>query len=298
MSSDEEQSNILFTFDDINNINDINEHTVLHDLEEDVDDLKTIHLDLEDEMKLRDPILLVNPIIGEDESFIELGEYDDPLDEDKYINHHKNLKKIEYNDYLLQKYENKDLFEELSEDLEILNIDMNINPKSKNYKNDIINSVLKDIKTTVHKLCHVHDIEDYDEVIQKKELCVNEITKLLTYNKFMEFRRSLMIKKKKGKKYNNEFIRKRKDINVYEAWDRKFIYDNNEDLIDNVEYDCESDEDEDMILLNMGNAEQIRMKRLNKLYTELGIQHGKVMIGTEELIVEPFRAPYFKPSKS
>ncbi|CAI8501623.1 unnamed protein product [Hanseniaspora opuntiae] len=275
MSSDEEQSNILFTFDDINNINDINEHTVLHDLEEDVDDLKTIHLDLEDEMKLRDPILL-----------------------DKYINHHKNLKKIEYNDYLLQKYENKDLFEELSEDLEILNIDMNINPKSKNYKNDIINSVLKDIKTTVHKLCHVHDIEDYDEVIQKKELCVNEITKLLTYNKFMEFRRSLMIKKKKGKKYNNEFIRKRKDINVYEAWDRKFIYDNNEDLIDNVEYDCESDEDEDMILLNMGNAEQIRMKRLNKLYTELGIQHGKVMIGTEELIVEPFRAPYFKPSKS
>ncbi|KAL6931318.1 uncharacterized protein HGUI_03558 [Hanseniaspora guilliermondii] len=297
MSSDEEESNILFTFDDINNINDINEHTVLHDIEESVDDLKTIHLDMEDEKKLRDPILFVNPIIGKDEQFIELDVYDDPLNDDKYTNHHKNLKKIEYNDYLLQKYENKDLFEELSEDLQILSIDMNIDPKSKNYKKDIINSVLKDIKTTVHKLCHVHDIDDFYEVIQKKELCVNEITKLLKYNKFMDFRRSLMIKKI-NKKYSNEFIRKHKDINIYEPWDQKFIHRDHEDLIANVEYDCESDEEEDMILLNMGNAEQIKMKRLTKLYNELGIQYGRLILGSKELIIEPFKTPYFKPSKS
>lgn len=295
MSSDEEESDFRFTFDDINNINDINEHTVFDDLEADVDDLKTIHMDMEDAMKLRDPILLVNPIIGKDEQAIELGGYDDPLDESKYTNHHKNLKKIEYNDYLLQKYENKDFFEELSEDLEILSIDMNINPMSKNYKNDIINSVLKDIKTTVHKLCRVHDLDDHSEVIAKKELCVNEITKLVTYNKFMDFRRSLMIKKV-VKKYNNEFIRKRKDINVYEVWDHRFICDDG--LMDNVGRDCESDEEEDIILLNMGNAEEIKKKRLKKLYSELGIQHGKVIIGSEELVVEPFRAPYFKPSKS
>lgn len=296
MSSDDEEPNVLFTFDDLNNIYNINQYTELQDIEDGIDDLETITMDKEDIMKLKDPILKVDTVVQkfDNQNFETINE---TLDDEKYTNHHKNLKKIEYNDYLLQKYESKDLFEELFEDLNILNIDMNMNPKSKNYKNDLINSVLREIKTTVNKLCYVHDIDDYDEVIKKKELCMHEIAKLLKYNKFIEFRRSLIIKRK-SKKYNNDFIKKYEDINTYEAWDRKFLYNNIEDLNDNIAYDCDSDEEEDMIILNLGDVQDIKNYRLNKIYNEHGIKYGKLVVKDKELVIEPFKTPYFRPSKS
>lgn len=293
---EDEESTNLFIFDDKNDINELNEHTILYDLPDSVDDLKTITLDKEDTSKLQDPILKVATVIKKLEPEEYIPKQDNLIDE-IYTNHHKNLRKIEYNDYLLQKYETKDLVEELNDDLEILNIDMNMNPKSKDYKNQIINSVLRDIKTTVSKLCNVHDPEDYEEITRKKELCIIEINKMLTHNKFIDFKRSLMIKRK-SKKYINEYIKKYADINKYEPWDRKFIYNDMDDLQDNIAYDCDSEEEEDMLLLNLGDVQDIKKYRLDKLYKEHGIKHGKVVMGQQELIIEPFKAPYFRPAKS
>ena len=290
-----EESNTLFIFDD-NDINELNVYTILYNLPDSVNDLKTITLDKEDALKLQDPILKTEIVIKRLEPKDYILKEDNLIDE-IYTNHHKNLRKIEYNDYLLQKYEAKDLVEELNDDLEVLNIDMNINPKSKDYKHQIINSVLRDINTTVSKLCLVHDLEDYEEIMKKKELCIKEVSKMLSHNKFIDFKRSLIIKRK-SKKYINEFIKKYDDINKYEPWDRKFIYNDMDDLQDNIDYDCDSEEEEDILLLNLGNVQDIKKYRLEKLYKEHGIKHGKVVMGQQELIIEPFKAPYFKPAKS
>lgn len=206
----------LFVFDDIDNDLDINEFSALEsvDCKNVSDNLMTLSLDQEFKDKLNDEVLKKNVIfdLKEDEvaSYEDEDDIDDndPLDDLYYELHHKRLKKLELQDFLLNTYEIKDYLMELEEDLNTLDRDFFVAENFQMNKDSNLLAAFKEIAKTVDSICKVHNIQDAQELLEKKEKCVVHIKRMIQNYRFSKFKRSFLVKRNfKDTSNTNQYVR-------------------------------------------------------------------------------------------
>lgn len=159
-------------------------------------------------------------------------------------------------------------------------------------------------------------------------MCVDHINQMIQNYNYNKFKRSFLIKKKfVNTPKNHCYVKplssfshmnivastsggeaactspgnKNPDLNppslsIYNSIDARYIYDDVNNVTENFVRDTETDSEEECMVSKLATAEDIKNKRLKKLYSAKGIAFGTFKLNStgKEIVIEPFRKPYIQ----